>query len=172
MNIATLNDIFYAISGRDRARVMLYRQAIEWVPISSQELYRNVAGVAQALTRWGIGKGDRVAILSENRPEWTIADFACQLLGVVSVPIYATLTAEQTGFILQDADCRAIFLSSEQQLRKVEAVRSQTLLEKIAVMDPVESAHAFSMTALMHEGPQQRDRPPDTHPPKRCGRRS
>ena len=157
MNIATLNDIFYAISGRDRARVMLYRQAIEWVPISSQELYRNVAGVAQALKRWGIGKGDRVAILSENRPEWTIADFACQLLGVVSVPIYATLTAEQTGFILQDADCRAIFLSSEQQLRKVEAVRSQTLLEKIAVMDPVESAHAFSMTALMHEGPQQRD---------------
>jgi long-chain acyl-CoA synthetase len=157
MSIATLNDIFYAIAGRDRARVMLHRQAIEWVPISTQELYRNVAGVAQALKRWGIGKGDRVAILSENRPEWTIADFACQLLGVVSVPVYATLTAEQTGFILQDADCRAIFLSSEQQLRKVEAVRSQTLLEKIAVMDPVETAHAFSMTALMHEGPQQRD---------------
>jgi long-chain acyl-CoA synthetase len=136
---------------------MMHRQAIEWVPISARELYRSVAGVAHALKRWGIGKGDRVAILSENRPEWTIADFACQLLGVVSVPIYATLTAEQSGFILQDADCRAIFLSSEQQLRKVHAVQSQTLLEKIAVMDPVETAHAFSMAALMHEGPQQRD---------------
>ena len=52
---------------------------------------------------WGIGRGDRVAILSENRPEWTIADFASLLLGAVTVPIYATLTAEQTAYILRDS---------------------------------------------------------------------
>jgi long-chain acyl-CoA synthetase len=157
MSIATLNDIFYAIVDRDHPRIMMHRQAIQWVPISSPEFYRNVAGVARALADWGIAKGDRVAILSENRPEWTTADFACQLMGAVSVPIYSTLTAEQTGFILQDAGCRAVFLSSEQQLRKVQSICAQTPLEKIAVMDPVETAHAFSMAHLMHQGPQGRD---------------
>ena len=157
MSFATLNDIFFAIVDRDQARVMMHRRAIEWVPISSRELYRNVAGVARALLRWGIAKGDRVAILSENRPEWTTADFACQFLGVVSVPIYSTLTAEQTAFVLQDAGCRAIFVSSEHQFRKVQAIRSQTPLERIVVMDPVETSHAISMAELTHGGPQERD---------------
>jgi long-chain acyl-CoA synthetase len=157
MSIATLNDIFFATVDRARERVMMHRQAIQWVSISSQELYRNVVGVAHALDRLGIGKGDRVAILSENRPEWTTADFACQLLGVISVPIYSTLTDEQAAFILKDAECRAVFVSSEQQLRKVQAVRAQTLVEKVIVMDPVETAHAFSMAQLMHEGPSARD---------------
>src|SRR5437660_3203153 len=141
MSIATLNDIFFAIVDRARERVMMHRQAIAWVPISSQELYRNVAGVSHAFDRWGIGKGDRVAILSENRPEWTITDFACQLLGIVSVPIYSTLTPEQCSFILQDAGVRVVFVSSEQQLRKVQAVLSQTTVGKIVVMDPAETAH-------------------------------
>ena len=157
MSLATLNDIFFAIVDRGRERVVMHRQAIQWVSISSEELYRNVVGVARALDRWGIGKGDRVAILSENRPEWTTADFACQLLGVVSVPIYSTLTTDQAAFILKDAECRAVFVSSEQQLRKVQAAQPQTLVEKIVVMDPVETAHAFSMAHLMHEGPAARD---------------
>ena len=157
MSLSTLNDIFLAIVDRGRERVMMHRQAIQWVSISSQELYRNVVGVARALDRWGIGKGDRVAILSENRPEWTTADFACQLLGIISVPIYSTLTTEQAAFILKDAECRAVFVSSEQQLRKVQAAQPQTLVEKIVVMDPVETAHAFSMAHLMHEGPAARD---------------
>ncbi|HEY6120484.1 MAG TPA: AMP-binding protein, partial [Pyrinomonadaceae bacterium] len=157
MKIATVNDIFFAIVDRTRERVMMHRQAIEWVPISSQELYRNVAGVSRALERWGIGKGDRVAILSENRPEWTITDFACQLLGIVSVPIYSTLTAEQAAFILKDAECRVVFVSSEQQLRKIQSVHTQTLVEKVVVMDAVETNQAFHMSQLMHEGPTQRD---------------
>ena len=162
MSLATLNDIFYAIVERNRERVMLHRQAIQWVAISSQELYRDVAGVARALATWGISRGDRVAILSENRPEWTIADFACQLLGLVSVPIYSTLTAEQSAFILQDSEARVVFVSSEQQLRKVEAIRTQTQVEKIVVMDPVETAHAFHMERLMLEGPTARDAELDT----------
>ena len=157
MSLSTLNDIFFSIVERNHERVMLHRQAIQWVPISSQEFYRNVAGVARAMMSWGLFKGDRVAILSENRPEWMMADFACQLLGLVSVPIYSTLTAEQSAFILQDSGARVVFVSSEQQLRKVEAVRTQTPVEKIVVMDPVETAHAFHMDRLMHGGPVARD---------------
>src|SRR5689334_18347707 len=142
MSLATLNDIFYSIVDSGRERVMLHRHPVDWVPISARELYRDVTGVACAMASWGISKGDRIAILSENRPEWTIADFACQLLGAVSVPIYATLTAEQIAFILDDAGARAIFVSSEQQLRKVQSIRDRTPLERIVVMDAVETAHA------------------------------
>ena len=153
----TLNDIFYAVVERNSDRVMLHRQPIQWLPISARELYRNVTGVAKALLSWGIARGDRVAILAENRPEWTIADFACQLIGAISVPVYSTQTAEQTAFILQDADCRVVFLSSEAQLRKLQAVQSQTPVEKLVVMDSIETAHAFSMSHIMHGGSQTRD---------------
>jgi len=77
-----------------------------------------VLAVSDTLRRWGIGKGDRVAILSENRPEWTIADCASLLIGAVTVPIYATLTAEQTAYILRDSGARVVFLSSERSCRK------------------------------------------------------
>jgi long-chain acyl-CoA synthetase len=157
MSLDTLNDIFFSIVGRENPRVTMHRQGNSWVATSSREFYRNVSGVAQALLRWGIGKGDRIAILSENRPEWTTADFACQLIGAVSVPIYSTLTAEQTAFILQDAGCRVIFLSTAAQLRKVDSVPAQTPLEKIVVMDPVETTHAFGMLQLMKDGPENGD---------------
>jgi len=162
MSLATLNDIFFSIVDSGRERVMLHRHPIEWVPISARELYRNVTGVACAMVSWGISKGDRVAILSENRPEWTIADFACQLLGAVSVPIYSTLTAEQIAFILDDAGVRAIFVSSEQQLRKVQSIRDRTPLERVVVMDAVETAHAFHMERFMHEGRAERDKSIDS----------
>ena len=90
MSLQTLNDILLSVCGRQQDRVMLQRQVLGWVPISSSELYRNVAGLARALESWGIRKGDRVAILSENRPEWTTTDFAILSLGAVTVPIYST----------------------------------------------------------------------------------
>src|ERR1039457_6853347 len=101
MSLQTLNDILLAVCKNRRDRVMLQRQVLGWVPISSTEIYSVVVGVARALESWGIGKGDRVAILSENRPEWTITDFATLALGAVTVPIYSTQTAEQTAFILR-----------------------------------------------------------------------
>src|SRR5215831_15553571 len=153
MSVSTLNDIFYTIVESNRERVMTRRQAIEWVAISSRELYRNVAGVALALLSWGFGKGDRIAILAENRPEWAIADFACQLIGAVTVPIYSTLTGQQTAFILNDSRCRAIFVSTEQQLLKVQAILQQTALQRVLVMDPVQTAHAVNMEGLMLTGP-------------------
>ena len=113
MGLATLNDIFFSALDRNLDRVMLYRDSGKWLPISSREFGRNVARTAQVLRAWGIRPGDRIAILSENRPEWPTADIACLLLGAVTVPLYTTLTAEQTAFVLNDSGCRAIFVSSE-----------------------------------------------------------
>jgi len=138
MSIATLNDIFFAAVERDLDRIMLYHEAGKWLPITSCEFGRSVARTARALHAWGVRPGDRIAILSENRPEWPMDDMASLLLGAVTVPLYTTLTAEQTAFALNDSGCRAIFLSSNQQLHKIVSILPQTQIEKVVVMDPVE----------------------------------
>ena len=135
MSLNTLSDIFFAVVERGHDCVMMDRRAIQWIPISSQEFYRNVTGVARALERWGVSKGDRVAILSENRPEWTITDFGSQLLGAVVVPIYSTLTGEQMAHILRDSGARIIAVSTEKQLHKVLSIQNQTGVENVLVMD-------------------------------------
>jgi long-chain acyl-CoA synthetase len=135
MPLATLNDIYFAAVERNLDRMMLYRDNGTWRPISSGEFGRRVARLAHVLDDLRFYGGDRIAILSENRPEWSMADMACLLLGVVTVPIYTTLTPEQTAFVLRDSGCRAIFVSSDQQLHKVLAVLAQTPIEKIFVMD-------------------------------------
>lgn len=148
MSLRTLNDVFFAVVERQHSKVMLRPVGEQWAPISSDTLRIRVMAVAGALRRWGVGPGDRVAILSENRPEWTIADFASLLLGAVTVPIYATLTAEQTAYILRDSGARVIFLSTEAQLRKILSIREQTALEKLVVMDAVEGTDAVRMTEM------------------------
>jgi long-chain acyl-CoA synthetase len=157
MSLRTLNDILLTVCGSRRDRVMLQRESLGWVPISSAELYRNVAGLAGAFESWGIGKGDRVAILSENRPEWTITDFATLSLGAVTVPIYPTQTAEQTAFLLNDSGARVVAVSSRSQLEKVLTIQPRTPLERVVVMDAVETAHAVHIQRLMRQGPADFD---------------
>src|SRR5450631_621349 len=152
MSLRTLNDVFLAVVERRHPEVMLQRLGDAWVPISSETLRQRVVSLSGALRTWGVGKGDRVAILSENRPEWTIADFASLLIGAVTVPIYATLTAEQTAYILHDSGARVVFLSSEAQLQKVLSIRSQTALEKLVVMDAVAGADAVRMAEMESDG--------------------
>jgi long-chain acyl-CoA synthetase len=135
MNLATLNDIFFAAIARDLDRMMLYRESGKWQPMASREFGRRVARVARELHEWGIHPGDRIALLSENRPEWSMADMASLLVGAVTVPLYTTLTAEQSAFVLNDSGCRAIFLSSDRQLRKILSILPQTKIERIIVMD-------------------------------------
>ena len=165
MSIATLNDIFFAAVERNLDRMMLYREAGKWLPVSSREFGQSVARTSRALHAWGIRAGDRVAILSENRPEWPIADMASLLLGAVTVPLYTTLTAEQTAFALNDSGCRAIFLSSAQQLHKILSVLPQTLIKTIAVMDPLNfhgdlapfAGTCVAMNQITAQGPQDLD---------------
>ena len=149
MSLRTLNEILLKVRDDRRDRVMMERGADGWLPISSSEVYRGVVGVAHALESWGIGKGDRVAILSENRPEWTITDFATLALGAVTIPIYATQTADQTSYILTDSGARIIAVSTKKQLEKVLSIRRQSPVERILVMDQVETADATQMRGLM-----------------------
>lgn len=136
---------------------MLHKNAGEWTTVSSRDLYRSVAGTARSLARWGIGRGDRVAILGENRPEWAIADFATLLLGAVDVPIYPTLTKEQTLFILQDSGARLAFVSTGEQFDKIQSIQRHTAIEKVIVMDDVDAPGAIRMSRLMQVPETGRD---------------
>jgi len=158
MTLATLNDIFFAATERNLDRVMLSRASGKWLPISSSDLHRNVSGTARALQEWGIRKGDRVAILSENRPEWSTADFAILLLGAVTVPVYSTLTPEQTAYTLRDSGASVIFVSTEHQFRKIQSILSQTQVQRVVVMDHVQipselAATCVLMAQFMTQGP-------------------
>jgi long-chain acyl-CoA synthetase len=158
MSLTTLNDILFLIHVSRCSRVMMQKHAGRWITISSDELYGSVVGIARALQQWGISKGDRVAILSENRSEWTIADFAALSLGAITVPIYATQTADQTAYILNDSGSRAIFVSTKDQLEKVLSVRPRTPIEQIVLMEDVaNSQHATPMQTLMRQGAKETD---------------
>jgi long-chain acyl-CoA synthetase len=162
MSLNTLNDIFFAIRERRLDRLMLHRANGEWKAISSSEFCRNVAATVRGLQEFGVRKGDRVAILSENRPEWTTADFAILLLGGVTVPVYSTLTAEQTAYTLRDSGASVVFVSKEPQLRKLQSILRDTEVKKIIVMDRVEippdlAARCMLMDQFVIRGPETLD---------------
>lgn len=138
--------------------MLTYERGGVWHDVSSRQLYGCVHRTARQLEDWGIRKGDRVALLAENRMQWPVTDFACLAIGAVDVPIYPTLTAEQAAFVLRNSGARVIFLSTKQQLEKVLAIKAGTNLERIVVMDEVDDPAAARMSAILgSQAPMERD---------------
>jgi long-chain acyl-CoA synthetase len=116
---------------------MRVRREGRWVGLTHRELAEQVQGASVALLELGLGDGDRVAILSENRPEWAIADYACLAARCVDVPIYPTLPARQAEYILRDSGAAVALVSSAEQLAKVEAIRGRLPgLRHLVAFDP------------------------------------
>jgi long-chain acyl-CoA synthetase len=109
-----------------------------WRPVSSEDFGRRVRACAGALASIGVRRGDRVAILSYNRVEWAIADYACQLLGAADVPIYSTLPPDQVAYILQDSGAKLIFAENAEQVAKVRGT-----IPGIVSFDRAEGAELF-----------------------------
>lgn len=108
----------------------------EWTNISAETFVERVRNVALGLVELGIKPGDRIALLSENRPEWSIADFAILSLGAINVPIYTTQAVDQIRYILTDSGARAIFVSNRKLLRHArKALEGLDFLEKIIFFD-------------------------------------
>ncbi|MBE9536768.1 MAG: long-chain fatty acid--CoA ligase [Proteobacteria bacterium] len=116
-------------------RALLYKEGALWKNISWREFADQVTALAAYLLSAGINKGDRVAILSENCPEWAIADLAALSIGAVTVPIYFTNSAEQVEFILKDSGVSIVFVSNEDQYRKL-AGNEKNILNSIVLFNP------------------------------------
>ena len=107
--------------------------------ISYAKLGESVDAFSKGLNALGVQKDDRVAILSENRPEWAITDFGSLKVGAVTVPMFSTLTAAQVSYILNDSGAKIICASTEAQLKKVLSIRDDVPnLEHIILFDAIE----------------------------------
>ena len=150
--ISTINDLFRRVSAAANPRAVLWQDEFaHWQPISSDQIYQRVRAVAQALLAWGAKKGDRIAIIAENRWEWAVTDFATLAIGAANVPIYPTLTGEQIATLVNDAGCHIVFVSTRQQFDKLNSVRALTQLERIVIMDSPAPDGAISFSALMDD---------------------
>ena len=136
--ITTINDLFFRVTAAANPRAVLWQDAAgQWQPLSSGQIYQRVRAIAQAFLNWGAKRGDRIALIGENRWEWGVTDFATLAIGAADVPIYPTLTAEQIAELLRDAGCRIAVVSTLQQLEKLNSIRAETQVEHVVVMDAV-----------------------------------
>ncbi|HQA30138.1 MAG TPA: long-chain fatty acid--CoA ligase [Propioniciclava tarda] len=109
----------------------------DWQTITYGEMGRLVRALAQRLVSHGVQAGDRVALFSSNRPEWSIADFACLSVGAVVVPIYPTSTPDQVRHIVADSAAVLVFVEGQTELDRVEEVWGDLPgLRQAVVFDP------------------------------------
>jgi len=132
--------LFYKVQGE-------YSGSYSW-----QDWMRIVRETAMALHSLGIRKGDHVGILAENNPEWTFADLGILSLGAVSVPIYPTASLEDIHYIIAHADLKALFVSTEEQYRKIEGFRSKLLPAGIILFSSGEVKDVPSLGMFREKG--------------------
>lgn len=123
----TLTELFFeALERFHRDDAYQVKRDGRYQPISHATVHERVRRLALGLQELGLARGDRVAILSENRPEWAFADWACLSLGMADVPVYPTLPAAQITHILVNSGAAAIFVSGDGQAAKIAEIRAQT----------------------------------------------
>ena len=147
-NVHTLGDLPFHVMGRFQKALLVgrvQRGAVEG--LSSKAVFERIRDVSLGLSGLGMARGDRVAIVSESRPEWVIADLAIVTGGGVTVPIYPTLSAGQARYILKDSGARIVLCSTRAQLDKIQEVRHQLpSVEAIVVMEPGDGAGPSVLT--------------------------
>jgi long-chain acyl-CoA synthetase len=152
MDVRTIPDLLrHAVETHRKADAFLVKRGRRWRPVPIRVFAARVRDVAADLVARGVKHGDRVAIFSENRLEWAIADQAILSIGGVCVPIYATLPPDHVGPLLADSGAVGVFVSSAAQEKKVRSViREAPTLQWILVFDdrlPGPAATAPAMPA-------------------------
>jgi long-chain acyl-CoA synthetase len=148
--IYTVNDLFCRVAAAANPHAVRWQDAQGvWQPLSSDQIYQRVRALAQAFLGWGARKGDRIALIGENRWEWAVADFAILAIGAADVPVYPTLTGPQITALLLDAGCRIAVVSTVQQFEKLQSIRDAVGLKQIVIMDSPAPHGAIAMSALV-----------------------
>jgi len=140
-----------------------YKKDGVYQDINYSDFRKMVRNTSMGLLSIGIKHGDRVAILSKNRPEWAVADLGIQSVGAINVPVYDTFLAPQVEYILTHSDAKVIICSTQEQLDKIMKVKDNvTSLIKVVVMDSLEDSkkpeYVMSMNELMEQGSQKKEK--------------
>ena len=115
---------------------LAYKVEDVWTYLSGPEVVEKVRRIALGLAQMGVKAGDRIAIISENRPEWSLTDLAILSLRAVNVPIYTTQAVEQIRYILEDSGAKMLFVSGKKLLKHAEqAIQSVERIEKLVFFD-------------------------------------
>ena len=157
-DVKTLADLPFHAVGRFPKPMALGRcRGDEILQISSKEMFERIRDLSLGLRATGISRGDRVALISESRPEWLLSDFATLTAAAVTVPIYPTLSAGQARYILQDCGARLAIVSTRHQLEKIQEVRHLLpSLEAVVVMDAAAAAAAGESSVVALEEVERR----------------
>jgi len=122
--ITTLPELLLnTLKSYPKPEILLVKRGERYAPISTDEFGTTIRHLSLGLKDLGLAKGDKLIILSENRPEWTMTDFACLCLGGITVPVYTTLVPEQVKYIIGDSDAKFVVFSNEELWAKIEAVK-------------------------------------------------
>jgi long-chain acyl-CoA synthetase len=129
--VNTLSELLLnSLKSYPKADYMLVKSEGRYAPISTEEFGRKIRHFSLGLRDLGMDKGDKLIILSENRPEWTMTDFACICQGGITVPVYTTLVPEQVKYIINDSDARFVVFSNTEMWSKLAVVRAELPLVK------------------------------------------
>lgn len=152
--VETLSQIFFnTIKSYIKDDFMLYKKEGRYVPISTQEFADRVKHFSLGMKDLDLGVGDKMIILSENRPEWIISDIANLCLGGVTVPIYTTLVPDQVKYIIDDSDAKIVLCSNPELWEKIKAAKSE--LSKVIhyiSFDPGAPEWALSFEQVLEKG--------------------
>ncbi|MEW6365347.1 MAG: long-chain fatty acid--CoA ligase [Acidobacteriota bacterium] len=164
MAFDTLCTLFlHAVGNYRKENALMYKKGDRYVGISSEEFERRVKLFMYGLCALGVEKEDKVALLSENRPEWAICDFGILCAGSVNVPIYTTLPADQIKYILADSDTTVQIVSNELQLNKIRLLRDELpKLKRIIALEPVKDAgDVLTYDQVLELGEKKQKEDPD-----------
>ncbi|MFY9574598.1 MAG: long-chain fatty acid--CoA ligase, partial [Blastocatellia bacterium] len=142
-----------AVAAQPEREALRYKQDRAWVGISADQLLGRVRNVALGLYRLGIRKGDRIAILAESGPLWSITDYAVLANGAVNVPIYPTQPTHQVEYILRESEPKLLFVSTPRQMRRVDAAIKKFPDLRIVGFQPIPDGENFiSFKSLEQDG--------------------
>jgi long-chain acyl-CoA synthetase len=153
---STLVDVFKdAAKLHNRSNALNYKKGNEWTPISSNEMLSRAKQIALGLYQLGLERGDRIALISANCPEWTLTDAGAIFAGIINVPIYLTQAPAQVRYILDDAGVKILFVQNEEVYNRIkDAIKDCASLKEVIFFDEESAklAGAFSLTELEADG--------------------
>lgn len=146
----SLPAMFFSRAGRLGRHPLLHaRRNGRWIASTWQEVAEDVRRCARGLRSLGVGTGDRVAIISENRPEWLVADFAIMSVGAITVPVYTTATTADQAHVLKDSGVRCAVVSTPVLFRKVlPAILQAPDLATVVTIDPPDAERGTGVDVL------------------------